>query len=380
MVTSQGFAAETFLREVLGAQNIRIKGDEITHACLFIQHSNDHKEPGASLNAEKLLYNCWKCGSGGTLLWLTESVLDIGSAKARALIKEYFDSDEIHEETRLQMAEQAWAKSPVETMPRYSLKMLEGWKCYTQYMDERGISRDVQQEMMTGLNTHNVDEVTVNGEKVQIVQPRVVIPHMFLKTLRGWTMRLVDKRQVGNKYKHTGQFPKAVTLYNYDKVRGYSEVIVVESPMSVLKLKTLGFDNVVATFGAEVNEGQVDLLKYFDQVTLFPDGDRAGYRSLRNVGIRGEVEGLIDNLGRKTRVFVVDHGRKETSLIEPVNGMSWDENDGFNQADAADYNEEQIRELIQNKVPARGWKWEGENAIRKVHAYKVGLGAEGAWD
>lgn len=370
MTSSVGFAAERFLTEVLGAKNIRIKGDEITHACLFISHSNDHKEPGASLNAEKLLYNCWKCGSGGTLLWLTENVLEIGGAKARALIKEYFDSEEVHEETFLQGIEKLWAEQSAETMSRFSMKMIEGWRCPTHYMDSRGITREVQEEMLTGLNKTNIDEVEVGKETVQIVQPRIVMPHVFHHVLRGWTQRLVDKRQKGTKYKHTGQFPKKTTLYNFDGARKFDSVIVVESPMSVLKLKSEGIHNVVGTFGAEVNKGQEDLMARFDEVILFPDGDAAGYRALSQMDRRGNIFGLRYTLVSRTNMWIVDHGRNEEGE--------------FNETDPADYSADELRALIDRKVSADTWDyvWRDERVDKKANRSKVRVGPEdeGQWD
>lgn len=371
MSTAAGFAAEAYLRDVLGARNIKAKGDEITHACLLLEHEHDYNNPGASLNAEKLLYNCWKCGSGGTLLWLTEEVLQINAAKARKLIKEHFDSEEIHEETFLQGIERMWTSTSYEAMPRYSLKLIEGMKCYTQYMDDRGITREVQKEMMTGLFKDNKDDIELaDGTTVKVTQPRVVIPHIFGGVLRGWTMRLIDKRQLGNKYKHTGQFPKAMTLYNFDNARKFDDVIVVESPMSVLKLKSVGIHNVVATFGAEINPEQERLLAKFGRVIAFPDGDAAGYRAMRKVDKKGNMLGLVPSLISKTELYVVDHG-----LVLDEEGT-----ERFNEKDPADYTGEELRELLAAKVPAMRWDWRDDSAIQKVVSRKVRFSDEESWD
>jgi hypothetical protein len=370
------FAAEEFLKDVLGAKSIKRHGDELIHACLlpYGNHSNDHKNPGASLNSEKLLYNCFKCGSGGTLLWATEEILQINSSKARKLIQGTFQDEGMAPEHFLMDLEQAWTKDPIQAMPRYSLKILEGWKCYTKYLDDRGISREVQKEMMTGLNKGNMDDV--DGEL--IVQPRIVIPHVFGGILRGWTMRLIDKRQYGNKYKHTGQFPKNTTLYNFDNViKKYRWVIMVESPMSVLKLKSYGIHNVVATFGAEVNEGQINLLAKFDEVVVFPDGDKAGYRAMSRIDKRGNIVGLVHSLNERVpNVWIIDHGMDESHAVYgEIN------KDGFNDADPANYTADEVHQLLEDKVPADTWTWRfDERGIQKVHAYEVGVGAEERWD
>lgn len=349
------FAAETFLTDILGAKNIQRRGDELIHACLlpYGNHANDYKSPGASLNSEKLLYNCFKCSSGGTLLWAVEEILGIGSADARRLIKGTFDPAEMSEDQFLGELESMWKTIPSEAMPRYSLKIVQAWKRPSKFMDSRGISREVQDEMITGVNLENVDDV--GG--IMFKQPRVVIPHIFKGVVRGWTMRLIDYRQIGSKYKHTGQFPKKNTLYNWDDASKYNSVIVVESPMSVLKLKSEGIGNVVATFGAEVNEGQVDLLSKFEEVIAFPDGDLAGYRALNRLGKRGKLYGLVQDLAYRTNMWIVDHGRLE--------------GDRFNEKDPADYTGEEVKGLLNDRIPAITWDWRDESANKKVYASKV---------
>lgn len=337
------FEAESFLRDVLGARHVTTRGDELIHACLlpFGGHEHDDKMPGASLNADKLLYNCFKCGTGGTLLWATEEILGITSAQARKLIQGTFNADDISPDTFLQTIEQAWRANGQETMPHYDVKLLDAWRCPTKYLDDRGISREVQREMMTGLNRTNTDKV---GDEV-VTQPRIVIPHVFKGVLRGWSMRLIDKRQHGNKYKHSGQFPKSLTLYNYDIAKESNWVVVVESPFSVLKLMTYGIRNVVATFGAEVNDGQVDLLAKWDTVVLFPDGDKAGYRAMSRIDKRGNWAGLVHDLNGRTDVWVVDHGRSGRLI------------DGFNENDPADYDADEVAKLLEDRVSGSTWDY-----------------------
>lgn len=368
------FEAEAFLRDVLGADNIRVSGDELRHNCLLMSHQNDYKEPGASLNAEKLLYNCWKCGSGGTLLWLVGEVLQTSSAKARKIIQGSFDALEQSSDQSLMETEKMWAAIPNTDMPRYNLRMLKGWICQTKYLDDRGVSREVQKEMLTGIYKDNKDELS----GVSITQPRIVIPHIYEKVLRGWTMRLInDDVQVGTKYKHTSQFPKQNTLYNFDSAKKYDSLVVVESPLSVLRLKSEGIHNVVGTFGAEVNPKQVDLIAMWDEVTLFPDGDRSGYRALRQER-RGNVVGLIHNLSARTNLWVVDHGR--TGNLD-----EW----GFNNKDAADYTGTELRDLFEQRVSVSTWDFVWRDNVNQEASQSqdrsdyVSLGdiqGDGAWD
>jgi hypothetical protein len=223
--------------------------------------------------------------------------------------------------------------------------------------------------MFTGIDKENTDDV--GGDIV--TQPRLVIPHFFGGVLRGWSKRKLENWQLGPKYKHSHQFPKATTLYNWDNVTGFDTVILVESPMSVLKLKSEGIPNVVASFGADVNEGQADLLTHFKEVILFPDGDRAGYKALRHFDKRGQAQGTIAMLSNRTYLSVIDHGL--------VDGK-------FNEKDAADYSGDELQVLVEGRIPAMVWKWR-DDGIRKASKSEVvfigGIlasrgSADGEWD
>jgi len=369
MTSTKGFRAERFLTEVLGATDVEQRGDELVHPCLLPwgNHEHDHTSPGASLNTEKLLWNCFKCNSGGTLLWVTQEVLGVDSAKARELIKGNFALDSMSREQFLNELEDSYRKDSSGMMPRYDLKMLKPWLCYTEFMDGRGISRQVQKEMMTGLRPDNKDDIGGTW----VVQPRIIIPHIFGGKLRGWSARLVNEKvQLGMKYKHSSDFPKRYTLYNWDNV-ARDEIILVESPMSVLKLKSLGVPNVLATFGAEVNQEQIDLLgRHFSSVVLFPDGDRPGYRALRAVDRRGNEDGVIPRLLRQTNVYVVDHGRLPCPPGCEVHTVS---EDHWNEKDAGNYTREKISALLDAKVSASLWRWRDEwrdDGVRKADKNK----------
>lgn len=358
MRTHSAFQAEEFLRDVLGAQNISERGDQLHHSCLlpFDMHPNGDRNPSAALNTDLLLYNCFSCG-GGTLLWATELILGISSKDARALIGHNLSPLNLTREQGMQelyAIEQQWEKRQVN-MPNYTMRIIERWAAKSKYLtNERHISSDVQREMKTGVIVDNVDEVGKGENRVLITQPRLVIPHVFKTKLVGWSMRKLFDAQAGPKYKHTQEFPKKETLYNYDLVRNVDTVIVVESPLSVLKLKTEGFHNCVATFGAEVNDRQVELLAGFTNVVFFPDGDRAGYGMLKRYDRRHVDVGIVRQLMPLTNTFIVDHGvqRGEQGQLE------------FNSKDAADYSKAELVELMQTKTPAMLWQFEGVSYAR----------------
>ena len=340
------FQAEVFLKDVLGAKNVTQHNDELIHSCLlpFGLHKNGDRNPSASLNVEKLLYSCFVCG-GGTLLWATQEILGLDDRAAKRLIEHNLQTDNQTSQQFLTELEQRWSSKEIviKSMPEYSLKLMLKWKRPTEFLDNRGISREVQDMMNTGIRFDNIDEYA--GE--EIVQPRLVIPHIFKEKLRGWSMRKLDDRQVGPKYKHTSKLPKDTTFYNWDNVIDkYTEVILVESPLSVLKLQTAGIYNAIASFGAQITDNQINLLNNFSKVIMIPDGDKTGYYVLIDIpkkkGNRTKTTpGLITKL-MGVDFWIVDHG-----IID----------NKFNHKDAGDYTVDELDGLIDRAVPSYLWKW-----------------------
>lgn len=294
--------AEAFLRDVMGAVNIEQDGDEYKHSCLlpFGLHSGGDANPSASFNAEKLAFNCFVCG-GGDIFWFIQNVKDCSQQTAKAILSELIGPTEFSSQELIATMRSFWAEEDTAfSIPTYSERIIKPWVKPLQYFDERGISRHVQETMKTGIDINNKDKLkikTTDGSKKEIImdQPRVIIPHFWKGKLVGWSKRKIDDEQMGGKYKHSVSFPATETLFGYDQAKNLNDVIVVESPMSVLRMYSEGVMNVVATFGAEVSDDQAWLLRRWDNVVLFFDGDAAG---------RKATSSTIERLHQHTNVFV----------------------------------------------------------------------------
>lgn len=311
------------------------KGHELIHSCLlpFGLHKNGDRNPSASLNEDKLVYYCFACSSGGTLVWATSTILEITTYEAKRLIEKNLPVNNTPHQF-IELLDRVWnTNNDITALPQYSDVLLKPWTRTTRYLTERGVTEEVQVEMHTGVNLKNSDQIRDEW----IEQPRLVIPHFFLGKLRGWQLRKLDARQAGPKYKNSPGFPKDASLYNYDNVNKNEPIIVVESPLSVLRLKSEGFHNCVATFGASVTERQVGLLRRFETLVLFPDGDLPGYNSTHSIS-----QSLMDT----NKVWIVDHG---------LDGK-----------DAADFNAEELKPLLDEQTPAYMWSWKPNETYAKT--------------
>lgn len=286
-----------------GADNLYRKGNELIHSCLLDRvdehHQNGDANPSASMNVEDKVYNCYTYG-GGDVFWLiTKMEGKEHFHEIVPLLGQFLTGSTVDTATFLEELEKyLTVTQPEESMPRYHERVLQRWALYHPYLKSRGITKEAAQTLQLGYDEKSV---------------RITIPHWVNGTLVGWQRRAIhdprwpqtqvelnakgEELDGGRipKYKNSPNFPKDSTIYNLDRVirDGHSTVTVVESPMSVAKALSCGIENVVATFGAKVNQPQIDLLKGFNQVAVWSDADQAGeYGSYK----------LMDGLYRHTMV------------------------------------------------------------------------------
>ena len=95
----------------------------------------------------------------------------------------------------------------------------------------------------------------------------------------GRRLKAADIREKG-RYVFPRGFKKDLVLYNLNRIRSLiaeQGVLLTEGFFSVLKLRELGFENVVAVMGCSVSEAQAELLAEAKDVTVLFDGNEAGY-------------------------------------------------------------------------------------------------------
>jgi DNA primase len=307
-----GLDVENLLEELLGANNLQVNNNEIIHSCVlpFGLHNHGDQNPSASLNKDTLLYNCFTCG-GGTIIWLVQNVLNLSKNDAINKIKNYSEGlRPIPVEQFINKLDKLFKDQvlPRELLiPRYSEKILNEWVQPSEYLLERGVSYEIQKEMKTGIlePAYEIDKVT----KQPVLVQRNVLPHFIENNLVGWVSRRLDDTQNVAKYRNTRSFPRKYSLYNLNNITDYKHCYIVESPMSVLVLKSRGINDVVASFGASVSDDQIKALRRFDSVTIFPDGDKAG---------REGATGLYRRLREHSsvRVVPVSDGLDPVDLVE----------------------------------------------------------------
>jgi DNA primase len=274
--------------ETLGLEVIHHDShNEILCRCPFPEnHSNGDSVPSFSYNDDLMVYNCFTCG-GGTLASLIKTLNNFTSNDQ--IENWLIDFSDLSENTDRDLKNEVMKilnSNKEETMMEYPGSVLTQFRKLHPYLEERGISREVAIDMRIGYDEKH------DG---------IVIPHFVAGKLVGWQTRhlkkdgdkfvcahcLEHKKRVP-KYNNTHNFPRGNTLYNYSQALEYlksssDRMIIVESPFTVLKLKSMGFNNCVATFGSWSREQIFSLCVCLNGVILWPDNDPAGYENVNRI-------------------------------------------------------------------------------------------------
>ncbi len=308
------------LLEEFGAtiQRINDKTGEMIHGCLVSPelHRDQDRNPTASLNYQKLTYNCLGCGSSGGLLWFIATCRGETSTDARRWLEQTagLGGHVLELDAMLKFLDAIYARPITLPIPTYSEKILKAWGFVHPYLIEaRGISPEVYKEFRLGWD-----------EKAD----RIVLPHFWQGKLVGWQTRkmpfdwrstpLVETspevhsgRANSPKYHSSPDFPKDSTIFNYHPGK---HAVVVESMMSVLRHE--GSFHWEATFGAQVTDLQIRRLVKHGHVILWMDNDKAGWGAVRGRPAvkptkekpQGQeaITGMAETLARYVPVSVVD--------------------------------------------------------------------------
>lgn len=267
---------------------------EVIHSCLIDRvephHANGDANPSAACNLDKKLYICYQWWGGDLFHFIAkmegkESFADIIPMLSGFLSGSVQEPDQVRAELdRILAQDNGFA---IE-LPQYADRVLDPWLREHPYWSARQISPETIAEFKLGFDPQ---------------EGRVVFPHFYRGHLVGWQKRVIpDTTPAFPKYRNSMGFPKSETLFNYDRARRYKTVVVVESPMSVVRAHTLGFPNVVATFGAKVTQSQIDLLRDWREVYVWFDADSAGLSGEQKL-----VSGLYNY--SDLRVVIPDPGR-----------------------------------------------------------------------
>ena len=286
------------------------------------------KNPSCSINISKGIYNCFACGSSGTLSDLYYKLtgrsirreLNIGPAEPLTAwtrpkhIAPTISYDKLPD-THFTFVE----NSVVPVYDNPSAK---------QYVEKRGFTPFVVQSMGMKYAISAYAEDNLTGKKIYY-NNRLLIPvyeQGKLLTVEGrdvmgedfWKKRMQasDKEFEYRKCIYpTGS--SSNTLYDYANLNPKKTLYFTEGIMDVAAMRTSSrLRNSTSTFGCKITERQYYLLKKFDDIVYIVNNDKAGWLSLHK---------MKKNFNKPFRVLVPIEGAKDVNDIIMKCHMTIDE-------------------------------------------------------
>jgi DNA primase len=279
--------------ERLGIEVISTRGDEVLGHCPahLERTGKEDNNPSWYINADSGVHNCFSCGYKGNLYSLIAYVQDIDYDKA----KEWADSvDGMTARFNRIISERP--KEVFEPI-RITESMLGA---FTTPPDAALQSR--------GLSSSAVSNY---GIKWDATHENWIIPvrDPLSDKLIGWQEKGYNHRYFNNK---PAGMKKGEALFGYSEVVT-NWVLVVESPLDVIRLASLGYSGV-ATFGTSVSVTQFNLIRGFDKIIFAMDNDTAGRAASQDMLKRCQDMGV--------EAWFFNYGE---SGVKDIGGMSLDE-------------------------------------------------------
>jgi len=302
---------------------LKKKGQNLWACCPF----HGEKTPSFSLSPTKQIYKCFGCGKAGDPIQFIMDIEGIGFQEAiRQLAGKY--GIEVEEEANLspeQNLEQSERESlfiAVNFAKDFFVKNLdteEGKSIGLSYFKERGFTSQIIQKFDLGYAMdgwdHFLKAAKSAGYQEEILLKAGLIlqkegePERLYDRFRnrvtftihnvsgkaiGFGARILTKDKNQPKYINSPETPiyhKSDVLYGMFQakkaIRDQDNCYLVEGYTDVVSLHLSGIENVVASSGTSLTDGQIKLIRRFtNQVTVLYDGDSAGIKaSLRGIDL-----------------------------------------------------------------------------------------------
>lgn len=286
---------------------------------------HNDRSPSFSVNAAKGIFKCFSCGKAGSAVSFLMDLEGMSYVEAiRWLAKKY--NIEIQEKEMTGAERQAEAdRESMYAVNDFALTHFEknltgtadGRDIGLAYFRERGISDAMIRKFHLGYSIDRSDDLydaairagfnekflvetglcikNDSGRCYDRFRGRVIYPvHSLSGRVVAFGGRTLRKEKTLAKYVNSPEssiYSKSRELYGMYQARSAiarkKNCILVEGYMDVISMHQAGVENVVASSGTALTEGQVAMIKRFaDKVTLMYDSDAAGIKAaLRGINM-----------------------------------------------------------------------------------------------
>ncbi|MBX2890098.1 MAG: DNA primase [Saprospiraceae bacterium] len=326
--------------------NLRRRGVNLIGLCPF--HSE--KTPSFNVNPTRNIFKCFGCGKvGDAVTFLREHESLTYPEALRWLAKKYNIEVREVERTPEQIAEQQLAESlyivndfALEHFQQQLFDTDEGRSVALAYFKQRGLreetirtfglgyapdQRDLLLRRAKGAG-HNLDLLKKNGLCSQdgtrdFFRARVMFSiHNLSGKIAAFAGRTMSSDKTTPKYVNSPEteiYVKSKTLYGLFQakkaIRQHDECLLTEGYMDVISLHQAGIENVVASSGTALTEGQLQLIKRnTNNLKILYDGDPAGIKA----ALRGLDLALEQDMNVK--ICLLPDGHDPDSYVQQFGG------------------------------------------------------------
>ncbi len=345
------------VEEVVGEYvNLKKRGANLTGLCPFHQE----KSPSFSVSPSKGIYKCFGCGKAGNSVNFVMEIEQLNYIDAlKHLAEKYRIEWPQQEVSPEQLIEEKRKTSERESLQivnnfaeRYFAELLlndeEGRTIGLSYFEERGFRPETIEKFKLGYAKESWDHLTnaakeggynldllklgglikenEQGRIYDAYRNRVIFPiHSISGKPIAFAGRYLIKDPKSPKYVNSPETPlyhKSNELYGLffakQAISKNSLVYLVEGYTDVISLHQAGIENVVASSGTSLTEGQIKLIKRFtDNVCVLYDGDAAGIKA----SLRGTD--MLLEAGLNVKIILFPDGEDPDSYCKLVGPMAF---------------------------------------------------------
>ncbi|MCL1868415.1 MAG: DNA primase [Paludibacter sp.] len=354
---------------------LRRRGTNLIGLCPF----HNEKTPSFSVNPPKNIFKCFGCGKGGDSVHFIMEIEQLSYLEAlRTLAKKY--GIEIRE--RELTPEEIAARSDRESMLIVNdfaqnhfhenlHKHPEGRAVGLSYFVERGFRNDIIEKFRLGFALDSWDALAKaaisagykeefliktglcfknerDGKLTDRFRNRVIFPFVNLSgKIVGFGGRVLVKTDNTGKYLNSPEselYHKSNELYGIffakSAIQKADRCFLVEGYTDVISLHQSGIENVVASSGTALTEGQIRIIQRFTKnITLIYDGDSAGQKAAE----RG-IDMFLKE-GMNLKVVLLPAGEDPDSFAKKTNASDLQE---FIEKNSTDFIRFKIKLLMED--------------------------------
>lgn len=249
--------------ERLGVQVVDSRGDEIQCYCpVHVKNKGrEDRTPSFWINAVTGANLCFSCGHRASLYTLVEMIQDVGYEDA----KKWLGSGEVNLSNKLKKITKQ--EETFEEVTYITESMLSAFSTPpVEALKARGLTAAAAAKHQLLWDVRHSNWITVIRDPLS-------------NKLLGWQEKGHNSRYFKNQ---PAGVHKSSTLFGYNNYKN-GDMILVESPLDVVRLDSVGISGGVAAYGSAVSMAQFNLIRGASRIILALDNDESGTESTKKL-------------------------------------------------------------------------------------------------